>query len=182
MQFVSSTALTAMSVTVGVVAAVIGYRNSNGWRPLLVVTGQSLIPMKRPDGISVWTEFEVWNRRKYPVVVRQMFVRFDEVKLTEVILANANEEKDGEEEKDNWHVTWNHRIVNRYGQFVLEAGKHARFAVRAKFEPLKPDFDTLARMRGKVRVQVYDPKIDKHILLKALGPQDGRSSDVSFDS
>src|ERR1700741_2491930 len=74
MQWIASTALTLASVTVAVVAATFNYRQNRGWKPAILVLSQGF-------DIVAWIDFEVWNRRKYPIVVHGVVIKFGNVKL-----------------------------------------------------------------------------------------------------
>src|SRR4051812_38123321 len=74
-QLLAYMTLTLVSVLVAIFSAVFTYRNSFGWKPLAFVALHSAaISVTSPVKASL--EFEIWNRRKYPIVVRSMELRF----------------------------------------------------------------------------------------------------------
>src|SRR5471032_139503 len=68
----------------------LNYRNNFGQKPLLL--------LKTHGGTAghQWAEmhctFEVWNRRKYPVVVREMQVTFGEAKIDSGSMSREGDE------------------------------------------------------------------------------------------
>jgi hypothetical protein len=80
-QLIAYVTLTLASIIVGVVSALFAYRNNFGWKPLALVVGHSLEGM---GGSTIWDaplKFEIWNRRKYPIVVRSIVVEFSNLPL-----------------------------------------------------------------------------------------------------
>jgi len=124
MQWVSTTALTLASLTVSIVAAIIGYRNSRGWEPVLLLSVDGLasgIP-----GASISVKFEIWNRRKYPIVIR-----FIEISLREHQL--LNDERKQLQDWENWWIF--HNKVCHQASTTVEPGKHESFRRGVLFKP-----------------------------------------------
>jgi hypothetical protein len=64
---------------VAIVAAIIAYRNGFGWSPMVV--GNRRGGIREFDYEFVTGGFEVWNRHKYPIVIRAVRVVFEETRL-----------------------------------------------------------------------------------------------------
>src|SRR5687767_12504094 len=69
---VSSIALTAMSTIVASVALVFSFRQNVGWKPVLLVTHSQMSGKGGEWKFNLTVQVEIWNRRKYPVVVRNV--------------------------------------------------------------------------------------------------------------
>jgi hypothetical protein len=63
LQWIAPTAPAVASVIVAVVALAFNYRQNRGWKPVILVLQCGF------DQPFASIEFEVWNRRKYPVVI-----------------------------------------------------------------------------------------------------------------
>lgn len=156
-QFVASTALTAMSVTVAIVVAVFGYRNLNGWKPALLVSGAHIAELKKP-GVYVGTAFEVWNRRKYAIMVRGISVDFGNLKLKEFVHVTTGDPLDEE-----WYVYEGQ--ARRNGDFFIEPNCHCEYHVNVKFEP-DGRFEDWAGAKAHIKVLFYDVKKNKDLMLE----------------
>jgi len=77
-------------------------------------------------------------------------------------------------------VTWAGKIVEWHGEAVVAPNEPRKFVVRVKFEP-KGDFDSFSGMRPLVRALVYDPKKDKHILIKRRTGKNGGWVEIPYD-
>src|SRR5262249_22871031 len=119
MQWVASTALTLASITVATVAAIFSYRQNYGWKPILLVLTHSFF------GHDVaWVDFEFWNRRKYPLVVHGVEIKFGNVVLDQ---PPPTEGKAGD-----WS-TWHNTLCQRE-HVRLEPASHHLFQPRVPFK------------------------------------------------
>lgn len=83
-QFIASVALTLASITIATVSAVFAYRNNFGWEPIALAT--SIWLHGKSDGSKTYkgaVHFEIWNRRKYPIVVRRIRADFLDITIDE---------------------------------------------------------------------------------------------------
>lgn len=167
-QFVASTALTGMSVTVAIVAAVFGYRNLNGWKPVLLSSGAWMGELKEP-GMYVATIFEVWNRRKYAIMVRGITVDFGKLKSTKFVHVTTGEPLDEE-----WSLF--DGKASRSGDFFIEANAHRAYHVAFKFEPVGR-FEDWPGTKATIKVLYYDVKKNRDIVLEKVV---GDKRDISF--
>lgn len=77
---VSSLALTAMSTIVAGTAVLVARTQNIGWPPFLLVGKSSLkVGPRAARSLELYAEF--WNRRRHPVVVRQLTVRVSGIEL-----------------------------------------------------------------------------------------------------
>ena len=70
MQFIASVAIALCSTLVASFAAVFTYRNNFGWKPLCIVNTRGVGSAAHPHMLTSTLDFEVWNRRKYPIALR----------------------------------------------------------------------------------------------------------------
>jgi hypothetical protein len=82
MQWIASTALTLAGVAIASVAATFGYRQNYGWKPVVLVTSHGFGGIGRnTESFDATCQFEFWNRRKYPVVIRFVVVRLGNLRI-----------------------------------------------------------------------------------------------------
>ena len=81
MQFVSSSLLTLMSIVVALVALHFGFRNNFGWEPIVLLVSNGTTGTGDKELGKIDVEFEVWNRRKYPIMVHHMSVVFGKMEF-----------------------------------------------------------------------------------------------------
>jgi hypothetical protein len=141
MQLIAYTTLTAASVTVAVVASIFSYYQNYGWTPVILVLAQWF-------GDDAGIDFEFWNRRKYPVVIHVVEIRFGNVKLDEPPPPS-----------ERWAIFHN-KLIHR-GHVSLEPASHHPFEAAAmykkqtlsKSEIVRIDvfyFDPIANRRKKL--------------------------------
>lgn len=146
------------SAAVTFAALVVAYGQAIGWKPLLVVKRWGLLELR--DGIGSTTAFEVWNRRRYPIVVRRMKVDYNRVKMSELRDVTKGE-------KDpNWTVMSGE--LHHWDEYVIDPGAHRAFTVDALCIQEGPFPDEEAR-RLTVKVLLFDPVWSKRFVLKETG-------------
>lgn len=152
-QLIAYTTLTAASVIVGSVSLFVAYRQNFGWPLFVLVSSHGLSggKVKNYNGASL--DIEVWNRRKYPILLRWIEVEFQ-------VLAFDFDVKDWVYDPD-WHISrndlliWaNEKVIDPMAMFKLKP--EAPFKIRS--------LDTLAD-RVEVRVGYYDPRMRKDVEL-----------------
>jgi hypothetical protein len=136
------------------VALRLNYRNSYGWKPMVLLKTYGI------GQAGGWTEvnctFEVWNRRKYPIVVREVIVSFGNTKVDDEAPANFGEETE-------WHVT------NR-GMLVSSKNITVEPATRQDFDaggPIKTGTGALGDGHSQIviYVDIFDPRENRQVLL-----------------
>lgn len=164
LQITVSTLLSLAGFFVGTVALFLSYRNNFGWAPIVW-------PHKRwdgSDGRDVWAgaEFEIWNRRKYPIVVWVVEIDFGNATVTEAAVRRM---PDG----DKWQRGPKANLLGRLDQ-VIEGGGRLKFdEVVALVNPLLVDADDRAEVA--VTVTYFDPKQNK--MLDVKGSTDKSSTE-----
>lgn len=127
LQLIAYVMLTIASVTVAAVSAFLAYRSNYGWNPLLLVVTRGLRGEQGPPELWAATiTFEVWNRRKYPIVIREVLVEFSSLPLRTENVATIN--------GDPWH-----RLGNGFSNAeptTLSPSAQIQFTVNA---PLRQD-------------------------------------------
>jgi hypothetical protein len=138
MQWIATTAIALASAAVGIVALIFNYRQNRGWEPIILVVSQNY------GEDTWWIEFEVWNRRKYPIVVRFVEIKFGNVPLDKTPQAAGD-----------WYIFHN-KLCYR-GPVTLEPASRHHFEAGASFKE-----QTLGKSET-VRIDVYyfDPIANK---------------------
>lgn len=145
--------LTLASIIVASVSLTIAYRQNFGWKPLALVTSHGLEnALQEPlSSMSHWgamLKFEVWNRRKYPIAVRHITVKFSVLKFDERVKAWPYDR--------TWHISG--RTLSYRDNYSLDPSGHmvhkivAPFAVRSLDDILDPIV---------IEVRYYDPRTNK---------------------
>ena len=117
LQLVAYVMLTLASIIVAAVSTIIAFRSNFGWRPLALVLSHGIRGVGGSDLFDATLDIEVWNRRKYPIVMRQLEVQFNSIKLRDTAV------------QPPWHLTGN-RLVN-YGQTVIAPSTYEQIPVTA---------------------------------------------------
>jgi len=73
--------LTVTGLTVAVVSLVFLYRQNFGWKPIVLVVSKGLRGKGGEDTVLLIFEFEAWNRRNYPIVIRRASLDFENIKF-----------------------------------------------------------------------------------------------------
>jgi len=79
-QLIASLLFGLMSLSVACIALWVAYRNNFGWKPLVLLMSYG-IGGGGALGNVVTCSFEIWNRRKYPVVLREMQVSWGDTRI-----------------------------------------------------------------------------------------------------
>ena len=147
-QLISSAALTAMSLTVGIVAAIFTYRNNFGWKPIGLVTGIGLSGIGgNTKNFNAHVKFEIWNRRKYPIVVRYINAEFECLDLDRSDKADPNAK---------WHMYRNSMILHE--EQTIAPQSHEKHEVLAPFTTSSLD---ALRAPVKITILYFDPRSTK---------------------
>lgn len=152
MQFASSTALTLASIAVGLIALNVGYRNNFGWKPILLVKSYGI--GSGHDWTEVHCIFEVWNRRKYPLVVREMQVSFGDLKVD-------REARGAAAEGELWWATKEGTLIT-HKSVSIEPTRHQEFEAVG---PVRSDAGAVTDV--VVWVDLFDPRKNGHVVLRA---------------
>lgn len=167
-QILASTFLTIMALIVSVVALGVNYRNSRGWQPILMVRGHRYVELKK--GITLGTSLELWNRHRYPIVLRKIQVRLQHVRVSDIKEVSRIPIKPG------WSVGHGGTRMERYDEEVIGPNEHVGFEV-----------DALCIQEGEfvddpgmtVHALIYDPVANRHKVLVQKARPWGNSPAIS---
>jgi hypothetical protein len=155
MQIGVSTLLSLAGFFVGVVALIVSYRNNFGWRPVVWVHKR----WDGSDGGDRWAGamFEIWNRRKYSIVLRAVEVDFGSTVVLDVAMRKmADTEK--------WVRGPNANLLGRHDD-IVRANEQLKFdEVVALVDYLPGDVDVRAEV--EVTVTYFDPKQNRMLEVK----------------
>ena len=149
-QFIAYVVLTMTGITVAIVSLRYSYRQNVGWEPILMVTGQGLKSGYVDEAYLATLNLEFWNRRKYPVVVRYIFVDFNDMEFLP--------EKAEPSSKTGWYIKYGGTAIYS-DHFAIEGSGHKRVEFEAPFA--KRSLDDLSS-QVKVRLTYFDPRLSKN--------------------
>jgi len=138
----ASAMFTLASVTVAVVAARFSYRQNYGWKPVILVLSPRF---EGTEGdYTARIDFEIWNRRKYPVVIHLVEVELSRSKLnySEALTSHP------------WYMSHN-KLVHRE-HVRLDPADHHVFEAWAQFKKHTPEDQTV-----RINVSYFDPVANK---------------------
>jgi len=153
MQFIAYSVLTIASVIVAATQLFLAYRQNFGWKPLLLVTNHALTsgtPTREYYGLKL--DMEIWNRRKYPVVVRRLYIEFSRIE----VVAEVPEWVYGA-----WNVGTARPTARYEEELVLEPSSYKTVPIDLPFKRLPLD---ALRDRLRITAFCFDPRknrIDK---------------------
>jgi len=149
-QFIAYVALTMTGITVAIVSLRFSYRQNVGWQPILMVTGQGLKSGFVDESYIATLNLEFWNRGKYPVVVRHIFVDFTDMDFLP--------EKAEPTSKTGWYIKYDGTGVYS-DDFAIEGSGHKPVEFEAPFA--KRSLDDLS-CEVKVSLTYFDPRLSKN--------------------
>lgn len=156
MNFIASTALTFAGIVVGVVTIMIGHWASNGWRPVVLVRGGIVVEPEAGGFFITGVQFEVWNRRKYPMALRKLKVAYDKFQMHQVTVL-----PEADEEQHKWMLLGEKTCALKWCDDVIEPGGHASF-VAGFTVTADMDYDAALKERAVVTALLYDPHRNRH--------------------
>jgi hypothetical protein len=153
-QIVASLALTFASVTVAVVSTYLTLRHNRGWKPIILVIAQArAAPGQDLPSDQIWLVFEVWNRKKYPIVIDRVTVAFSRLDLIE---PRRLEEVEIEKGEIQWVLE--DKEFESYLQVSLDQNAKHTFHLAARYKPDgKGDND-----KARISVCYFDPIRNKY--------------------
>lgn len=144
---ITSIANVATTVILASVALIFSFRQNVGWKPICFVAGGSFSGRGGSQEYELSVSIEFWNRRKYPVVVRDMTIHVSGVTIENRDYAGVEED----------YIRGN-RLVRRIGKPVAPS-EHIVLDAALPFEnqsldAMQPLFD--------VTIRYFDPYRNKH--------------------
>lgn len=140
-QICSTAALALLAVSVSAASFVIAYRNNFGWKPLVVVVGYSLRFEQERDYPGAMLVFEIWNRRKYPIVIRRIGLD-----------APAFTEEGFHWSEVGWHVIDDGPLLP--DSLAIAGSSHKRYA----YEHLLHEIGQMSGAKVRLTVEYFDPR------------------------
>lgn len=173
LQLISYIALTCASVTVAAVSCYTAYRQHRGWKPVILVThrarGETRSGPKGPSyaprhGLLV--VFEVWNRRKYPIVLNQVTIAFQRFTFCDMPGMEEDPQRGIEipfGEKTLWFRDG--RNYTTYPPGPVGSNEHTMFHIDAPYEFSN---DTKATKEvARLTVRYFDPIRNCYLKIKS---------------
>jgi hypothetical protein len=130
----------------------LNYRNNFGWRPLLLVIAWG-IRYAEPSALTC--NFELWNRRKYPVMVRRVLVKLGEAKVD----GEVSVEQGG---AGIWQTTDDGRMYCTE-PFSIEPGKHLAFNLVGDVHENESELEKAYSV--EVWAEIFDPRTKDTVVL-----------------
>jgi hypothetical protein len=160
-QIIASLALTLASFTVAAVSLYFTYRHNRGWKPIILVIAQARVAHGRdmPPN-EIWLVFEVWNRKKYPIVIDQVTVTFSKLDFID-----PPHHDEIESESDKGKIQWfrEGKEFESYHQTSLDQNAKHTFHLAAPYKPDgKGDED-----KARISVRYFDPIRNKYRKVKS---------------
>jgi hypothetical protein len=154
LQLIASVLTAVASVIVAIVSLRFTYRQNYGWRPIVLVTSHGLsgVGGEQNRHLAV-LKFEIWNRRKYPIVVRAIYIHFRDLVI--------QDDRPGDSRLDlssGWRVH-RERTAFQSEPFSIEPTTHKAFELRAPFQTKSlDDIDEPV----VINVRYFDPISNKY--------------------
>ena len=175
LQLISYTALTCASVTVAAVSCYTTYCQHRGWTPIILMThlarstltthhGRSEAPSSPKHGLMV--VFEVWNRRKYPIVLNEVSIAFQRFIFSDMPGMENNTQR-GIEIPYGDKTLWfrDGRNYTTYPSDPVGSNAHAAFQIDA---PYQHGNDAKATKEiARVTVRYFDPIRNRYLKIKS---------------
>lgn len=166
-QVISTAVLTVVGLCVALASLLVAYRNNFGWRPIIIIPGWGMRANptgKEGDGAPRPADYdntaeipiEVWNRRKYPVVVRHVVVSISEKVQFEVIAPLTGH-------REGWHM--NSVSTSLIEPVTVAPSSHHVFNCEVPFRTTSYD---AARARMDIAVSYFDPRKNKRYTLNEI--------------
>jgi len=156
LQLAASASLTLMGLTVSIVAAVFTYRNNFGWPPLVLITSIGLSSGGGENRkYNALVGVEIWNRRKYPLIVRGVSASIEGLELID---------DHTREDRIEWYIYRN--SINLDSDHAMDPQSHKRHKISAPFETVPLD---AINAPINVEVMFFDPRLNRTTTLKARG-------------
>lgn len=161
LQLIAYSALTCASVFVASVSAIMGYHQNFGWKPIILVKshgyGGPLDGGKDLPGARKGTlEFEVWNRRKYPIVLVAAQIVFEKHDFVFAAI-HADDEL--------WQHAGGRAFKNHYSDRI-EPNSYYVCKLGFAYKDQGSEFDD----RVRIKITYFDPNRNRYITAKARQP------------
>jgi hypothetical protein len=151
-QIITNATLTVVGICVAMASLIVAYRNNFGWAPIALISGYGLKGFgPDPKNVAALLTLEVWNRRKYPIIVRFINLKFDSLPIKERLSTPAGEV---------WHIR--SRYVSHLTPHTLDPTSHETHEIEI---PLKPETLDGLESNFRVRIEYFDPRSNQRRLI-----------------
>jgi hypothetical protein len=154
LQLIAYSAFTFASITVACVSLFLAYRQNFGWKPIILWTRRRLTIKDLPYELSLG--FEVWNRRKYPIVIVGQCVGFQ--KLTFVRTGKPPAKELG----TDWDL--DERLFENHHSVLLDPNSHHQFSLTTGFETSEPE---KAEDVARIVIFYFDPIKNRFLTIRS---------------
>ena len=89
LQIVTNAVLTIVAICIAVASLIVAYRNNFGWEPFVMNKRSYVRKATIIDAYIAVIELEIWNRRKYPVAIREIVIKFGTLAVREPVGADG---------------------------------------------------------------------------------------------
>jgi hypothetical protein len=166
LQLVSYTALTCASITVAAVSCYTAYRQHRGWKPIILMTHRGRNETLSAPRHGLLVVFEVWNRRKYPIVLDEVTIAFQRFTFSDMP-GMENDPQRGVEIPYGEKTLWfrDGRNYTTYPSDPVGSNEHAMFHIDAPYQ-LGEDAKTTKEI-ARVTVRYFDPIGNRYLKIKS---------------
>jgi hypothetical protein len=166
LQLISYIALTCASVTVAAVSCYTAYRQHRGWRPVVLVTTRSRTRIPSTDQHGFFIAFEVWNRRKYPIVLNDVEILFNRYEFLDMP-GMENDPEHGITLPQGNSTLWfrDGREYTTYPSKLLASNEHSSFHIDAPYQ--FENKTKAAKVAARIEVRYFDPIRNRHATVKS---------------
>lgn len=130
-------------------------RNNFGWSPMVIALSWG--GGSDRDGLFINIAFEVWNRRKYPIVIRSIELNYEGITLVPTENYVPGE----------WYVPrWRTSCIRRERAERIEPNSHVEISVRQTIEDVS-SLDATISETPTISVRYFDPRLGRIARLAA---------------
>jgi hypothetical protein len=163
LQIATNATLTLVAITIAAISLIVAYRNNFGWKPIVIVGRSGYRGTYRVDDdgklraiegqprYRAKLGLEVWNRRKYPIVVRKMVIVVQDLELIQT-----------EGHVGGGWMYSNNTFGANFGTSV-PASSTERHLIELAFNGDSPE---AVRARLSISIDYYDPRKDRVLTMK----------------
>jgi hypothetical protein len=160
LQVVTNATLTLVGICIAVASLIVAYRNNFGWGPFVLVRRQRT-EVTYNEGLKrvASLEFEVWNRRKYPIIIRKARMTFASEKVRKPMLPSG----------DKWEFRGNN--ADHREEHTLAPTTQETLKIQFSFDETPPG---KYRTDFTIYVTCFDPRTKKEATIRTGGTYYGR--------
>jgi hypothetical protein len=157
-QIATNATLTLVAICIAVASLIVAYRNNFGWKPIAILPYQGTQSKRLTGDFSTHSfrdlfdntavlPIELWNRRKYPVVVRYIQVDVKDKVAFEIVPPIPGN-------KEGWYISSERASMLEHSTTVAPSSHHT-FTCQLPFKTTS--FDAM-RVRFVINISYFDPR------------------------